>query len=254
MSDKSKALANSLLDSLKTDISSGKLDTTQESDINSLISSLSSFISLSSASSTGPTKEDLERAEQYKNDGNSALSSDNHIEAISCYKRAIDIIPDNAIYHANLSAAYLTAKMADKAKKSAQTAIDLDPKYAKGYIRLANAETAAGNKDQAVKALKRGLEINPNNSSLESQLKSLSEEVVSKPAAASSSTPGSSSPLGNMPGGLAGLMNNPELMKMAQQMMANGNFAELMKSPQVAELMNNPQQIAEMMKNMKKPQ
>ena len=52
----------------------------------------------------------MERAEQYKNDGNSALSSDNPLEAISFYKKAIEIMPDNAIYHANLSAAYLAAK------------------------------------------------------------------------------------------------------------------------------------------------
>jgi len=40
---------------------------------------------------------------------------------------------------------------------------------------------------------------------------------------------------------MASLMNNPQLMAMAQQMAANGGLANLMQNPRVADMMNRVQ-------------
>jgi len=45
---------------------------------------------------------------------------------------------------------------------------------------------------------------------------------------------------GGMPD-LGSLMNNPQFMAMAQQMMANGGLEQLMQNPLVADMMNNVQ-------------
>jgi hypothetical protein len=76
---------------------------------------------------------------------------------------------------------------------------------------------------------------------------------VTPPSAASSdprTEPGADGPggladiLGNMGGGaggmpdLASMMNNPAMMQMAQQMMANGGLERLMSNPAVADMVS----------------
>ena len=48
---------------------------------------------------------------------------------------------------------------------------------------------------------------------------------------------GASAGAGSMPD-LAGMMNNPAMMQMAQQMMANGGMERLMSNPAVANMVN----------------
>lgn len=237
MSDKTKSLAKALIESLQQDIKNSLI-----SDIDSAqlaIDCLKASLSLSFESKQ-PSEKDIKQAEKLKNDGNAALSSDNIQEALKCYREAINLVPTNAIYHANLSAALLQAGEKEEAKETAQKAIELDPAYAKGYIRLANAENALGNKDFAIKTIDQGLVANPGNAALETHLKTLK----------SVQAPGSPSPSARSP--LAALMNNPEIMRMASQMMNNGGLEGLMNNPQVSEMLKNPQ-LMEMMKQFMPP-
>ena len=48
---------------------------------------------------------------------------------------------------------------------------------------------------------------------------------------------GTGGPGGGMPD-IASLMNNPQLMAMAQQMAANGGLANLMQNPRVADMVS----------------
>lgn len=238
MSEKTKTLANSLIVSLEQDIQSGLI--TDIDSVQIAIDCLKASLSLNQVEQE-PSEADIEWAEKLKNDGNAALSSDKTEEALRCYREAIKLVPRNAIYRANLSAALLQAGDKEEAKSSAQKAIELDPKYAKGYIRLANAENALGNKEEAVKAVEQGLIVNPGNAALETHLKTL----TSASPVSSSANRGAASPL-------ASLLGNPEVMRMASQMMSNGGLEGLMNNPQVSEMLKNPQ-LMEMMKQFMPP-
>ncbi len=108
----------------------------------------------------------------------------------------------------------------------------------------------------AASAFERGLELDPANASFKSGLSNAKARIVpddddDAPADAAPAAGG----LGNMSGmadmlrgmgggagggggmpDLASLMNNPQMMSMAQQMMANGGLANLMQNPAVADM------------------
>jgi hypothetical protein len=56
---------------------------------------------------------------------------------------------------------------------------------------------------------------------------------------------------GGMPD-LASLMNNPAMMQMAQQMMANGGMERLMSNPAVANMVGDPFVFVEIIKQLLK--
>lgn len=128
-----------------------------------------------------------------------------------------------------------------------------------------------GDYKSAAAAFKKGLELDPTNANLKSGLQNATERMPSEddddegppPLVPEGDLPRSSAPsdsrggagaggpgLGgmadmfrNMGGGagggmpdLAGLMNNPMMMQMAQQMMANGGLERLMSNPNVANM------------------
>lgn len=110
----------------------------------------------------------------------------------------------------------------------------------------------------AVSAFERGLRHDPNNPALKSGLRDAKARVTDDelPAATTSrSAPGAEAGAGagaglggmadmlkNLGGGgggmpdIASLMNNPQLMAMAQQMAANGGLDSLMRNPSVADM------------------
>ena len=70
------------------------------------------------------------------------------------------------------------------------------------------------------------------------------EEDVASPASTRDANPAAGAgPAGGFPGmpgmpDLAGLMNNPMMMQMAQQLMQNGGLDRLMQNPNVANMVN----------------
>lgn len=129
-----------------------------------------------------------------------------------------------------------------------------------------------GDYKSAAAAFKKGIELDPTNANLKSGLQNATERMPSeddddegppplvpegdlpRSSAPSNSRAGAGGPglggmadmLRNMGGGaggdgggmpdLAGLMNNPMMMQMAQQMMANGGLERLMSNPNVANM------------------
>ncbi|KAG6814034.1 hypothetical protein H0H92_003884 [Tricholoma furcatifolium] len=129
-------------------------------------------------------------------------------------------------------------------------------------VSTRHAYFSLGDFSQAEEAFERGLVQDPSNAGLSSGLQATKERIaasnnVSSPATTSRETPaqGGGAPnfggmadmlrgMGGAGGGMpdmSTLLNNPQLMNMAQQMMANGGLASLMQNPGVANMMNRMQ-------------
>ncbi|KAG8131049.1 hypothetical protein E2320_017743, partial [Naja naja] len=70
--------------------------------------------------------EDLEKADQLKDEGNNHMKEDNYAAAVDCYTRAIELDPNNAVYYCNRLALTSMNKY-QEAINSYQKALDLDP-------------------------------------------------------------------------------------------------------------------------------
>jgi small glutamine-rich tetratricopeptide repeat-containing protein alpha len=125
---------------------------------------------------------------------------------------------------------------------------------------VSHAQYSLGDFKAAASAFERGLKIEPSNASLKSGLQNARARIVEgdpvtersnsseAPAAGAGPGGGMADMLRNMGMGggaggtgggmpdLASLMNNPQLMAMAQQMAANGGLANLMQNPAVANM------------------
>lgn len=214
------------------------------------------------------------KAEALKLEGNKAMASRDFELAVKKYTEAIAVLPTNAVYFANRAAAHSSLKAYEEAVKDAESAIKTDPSYSKGYSRLGYAKFALGRAEEALEAYKKVLDIEGDNASdvmkrdYETAKKKVEQslDLEKKPETKSRSEgapPGAggfgdfASMLGN---GLGGLLNNPQLMQAAQQMMQNPqamqqmeslmqnpgirqmaeNFAQGNGAPNMSDLMNNP--------------
>ncbi|KAF9568509.1 hypothetical protein CPC08DRAFT_408400 [Agrocybe pediades] len=128
-----------------------------------------------------------------------------------------------------------------------------------------HAQYSLGDFKAAASAFERGLQLDPSNASLKSGLQNARLRIPSDseaPAAAATpadtrSAPGAGAGLDGMGGmadmlrnlggggggmpDLASMMNNPQLMTMAQQMAQNGGLANLMRNPAISNMMNRVQ-------------
>lgn len=231
------------------------------------------------------SEEDRELADKLKLEGNRHMAQKNYPQAIESYSEAILKNPTNALYYSNRAAAYSQANQAQRAVDDARRAVELDPAYAKGYSRLGLALYSIGDLKGSLQAYEDGLIAEGSSPSegmrrgYETVKKRIEETgsgsvtpkgdgmTESEKAAASSSLGGEGAGLfGGMPnfGSLGEIMNNPEIRKMAQNLMsnpsamsdilnnptaqrvresfANGqtpNFSELMSDPNLTSMMNS---------------
>lgn len=115
-----------------------------------------------------------------------------------------------------------------------------------------HAQYSLGDYKGAADAFDRGLKQDPTNASLKAGLQNAQSRIVPDDAASTSGAPtsGAGAPNlaamadmlrggagrgGGMPD-LASLMNNPQVMNMAQQLASNGGLANLMQNPAVANM------------------
>lgn len=218
-----------------------------------------------------PSAADKAAAEKLKVEGNSQMSAKKYDEAIASYTRAIELDSTNAVFYSNRAAAYISKQDFNSAIADAERAIEIDPKFVRAYSRLGHAHYSLGDYSLAAAAYRRGLTVDPNNASLKSDLQSAEARVDnasevdevrsssrSPPAGAGAGGMGGMADMlrnmgmgggagggGGMPD-IASMMQNPQLMAMAQQMMANGGLERLMSNPSVANMMNRMQSGGEM--------
>ncbi|KAK0456197.1 putative stress-induced protein STI1 [Armillaria borealis] len=218
-----------------------------------------------------PTADDKAKAEKLKQAGNSQMTAKKYDEAIASYNDAIALDPVNPIYYSNRAAAHSSKGDHLSAVGDAEKAISVDPKYVKSYHRLGHAQYALLDYKAAADAFERGLKIEPNNVSLKTGLQSSKSRIVddddddddgppplTHDTDSTRSTDAGTGGLGGMAdmlrntggggggggGGMpdfASMMNNPQMMAMAQQMAANGGLANLMQNPALADMMGRVQ-------------
>ena len=127
------------------------------------------------------------------------------------------------------------------------------------HISVSHAHYSLGDYKEASASFQRGLDVEPGNPSLTSALNNAEVRLKESDPPSDTQSTQSTQP-GTGPGGmdlsgmadmlrgmggggpgggnpdLAGLMNNPMMAQMAQQMMANGGLERLMQNPSVANM------------------
>ncbi|ODV90970.1 hypothetical protein CANCADRAFT_16715, partial [Tortispora caseinolytica NRRL Y-17796] len=233
-----------------------------------------------SAAPKAPKTSDAD-ADKLKQEGNAKLLAKDYEGAVECYTKALDISPENVVYLSNRAAAYSNMRKHELAAADAQKAIDIDPSYSKAYSRLGLAKFALGSYHEAVDAYQRGIDVEGNGGSdamrkgletAKAKANELDELAAPSSTADSSSSAGAGAGASGMPdlsslasmfGGAGGsggggfdfasMMNNPQIMQMAQQMMSNPNVASLMNNPQIKSmaenLQNNPDGLQGLLNN-----
>ncbi|NXU71738.1 SGTB protein, partial [Oreotrochilus melanogaster] len=161
--------------------------------------------------------EDVEKADQLKDEGNNHMKEENYDAAVDCYTRAIELDPNNAVYYCNRAAAQSKLNKYSEAIKDCKRAIAIDPKYSKAYGRMGLALTSVNKYEEAVTSYQKALDLDPENDSYKSNLKIAEQKLRDM-----------SSPV-RLSFDMASLINNPAFISMA---------ASLMQNPQVQQLMS----------------
>jgi small glutamine-rich tetratricopeptide repeat-containing protein alpha len=184
--------------------------------------------------------------------------------AVKHYSAALDVVPLNPIYLSNRAAAYSGQGKHQEAKEDAEMAVAADPSYSKAWSRLGLANYLLGDAKGAMDAYKSGMDAEGGGSEVmrkgyETAKKRVEEEGgdVGAPDAPRGAPGGGAggmpdlSSLASMLGGggggggggsggmpdLAGLMQNPMMRQMAQNLMSNPDMmSNLMNNPQLANM------------------
>lgn len=196
-------------------------------------------------------------AEQLKTKGNELMGQAKYKEAIAYYTKAIELEPTNHIFYANRAAAHTHMKDYRSAIIDCEKAISINENYSKAFSRLGTALFYDSNYPRAVDAYTKALELEPENETYKADLKQAEEKLRASGQAVAGaggmpSMPGFGGP--GMPdfSQMSQLMNNPQFMQAATQMMQNPEFSSLignMASKFGMGGMANPEDLSKFMAN-----
>ncbi|KAL0868633.1 hypothetical protein ABMA27_008088 [Loxostege sticticalis] len=161
----------------------------------------------------GQPAPDRADAERLKNEGNELMKSERHREALDKYSRAIELDPRNAVYFCNRAAAHFKLGENESAVADCMAALALQPDYGKAHGRLGLALTALDRHREARQAFARASQLEPENESYKQNLRLADERLSQR---------GERGPLD-----LGGLLQNPALLNMATEMLADPNMQNL---------------------------
>lgn len=195
-------------------------------------------------------------ADQLKTKGNELMGQSKYKEAIAYYTKAIELEPTNHIFFANRAAAHTHTKDYRAAIMDCEKSISINETYSKAFSRLGTALFYDGNYSRAVDAYTRASELEPDNESYKQDLKQADEKLKSSGQALSAGASG----MPNLFGGggmpdfsqMASMMNNPQFMNAATQMMQNPEFSGMianMASKFGMGGMANPEELSKFMQN-----
>ncbi|XP_049885869.1 small glutamine-rich tetratricopeptide repeat-containing protein beta-like [Pectinophora gossypiella] len=163
---------------------------------------------------------DSAEAERLKNEGNVLMKAGCYREALENYSRAIELDPRNSVYLCNRAAAHFKLGQHEDAVADCTAALALQPNYVKAHGRLGLALTALERHREARAAYARAAQLEPDNESYRQNLRLTDERLAQR---------GERPPLD-----LGGLLQNPALLNMATEMLADPNMQNL-----ISGLMNN---------------
>ncbi|XP_078526850.1 small glutamine-rich tetratricopeptide repeat-containing protein alpha [Lissotriton helveticus] len=175
------------------------------------------FVQVSSEPAS-PSEDDAVEAERLKSEGNEHMKTENFEAAVSCYTKALEVNPINAVYFCNRAAAYSKLGNYVGAVRDCERAIAIDPGYSKAYGRMGLALSSLNKYTEAVTYYTRALELDPDNDTYKSNLKIAEMKMKELPS------PGAAPPSFD----LASWLNNPGFMSMASNLMNNPQVQQLM--------------------------
>eukprot|EP01084_Bolivina_argentea_P144752 253897_1 len=193
----------------------------------------------------------IEDAEKAKKEGNEHFKAKRYAEAIAEYTRALDASPEGPqshVYLCNRAAAEIALNEWDNAERDCLAAIDLAPNYSKAYGRLGHVYFSQQDFTVSVKAYEKSIDLEPNNKTHRDGLDMARNKLqhAAAPSGAGAGGGGVEDMLKGMggmpPGGLSGVMNNPQFMSMAQNMMKDPNMMKMAEN-----MMKDPQAMGKMM-------
>jgi len=215
-----------------------------------------------------PTPEQRAEAESFKGQGNAAMAKKDYSTAIELYTKALGLTPENPIFLSNRAAAYSASSKHDSAVADAQAAVAIDPSYSKAWSRLGLAKFALGDTNGAMEAYKAGMDVESKGGKTPSEAMRRGYETASRRLAEEAGEAGDSTDIDSQPrsgagGGLpdlaslagmfggggggggggmpdiSGLLNNPMVAQMAQQVMKNPEMlSKMMNNPKLKEMMD----------------
>lgn len=102
------------------------------------------------------------KAEELKSQANEYFKTEKYPQAIELYTQCIQLNPNNAVYYANRSIAYLRSECFGYALADASKAIETDKSYLKAYYRRAAAYMSLGKYKLALKDYEGVFKARPN--------------------------------------------------------------------------------------------
>lgn len=175
-----------------------------------------------------PTREDREKAEQLKTEGNQLMKEEKYQEAIRCYTKAIELDSSNAVFPCNRAAAYGKIGEHQKAIEDCQKALSLDPNYGKAYGRMGLSYHNQNNFQKAKESYSKALELEPGSTFYQTSLAQVEEKLNESQRGTGNARPAA----GGLPGlgglDLGSLLTNPAIMDMAQTFMSNPGVQQMM--------------------------
>ncbi|XP_066944863.1 serine/threonine-protein phosphatase 5 [Macrobrachium rosenbergii] len=108
------------------------------------------------------SEENVQKAEELKNEANEYFKKQQYDKAIELYTSAIELNDSVAIYYGNRSFAYLKTECFGYALQDASKALELDKTYVKGYYRRASAYMSLGKFKLALKDYETVTKTRPN--------------------------------------------------------------------------------------------
>jgi len=190
-----------------------------------------------------PTAEEKEKAEVVKAEGNELMKTEEFQKAIEKYTEAIELDGSNQVFYCNRAAAYSKLNNHYSAVEDCKRAIDMDPTYGKAYGRMGLAYSSVNKHKEAVECFQKAVELEPANDSYKTNLKLAEDKLTQTGSPGPVAFPNLAGMAGGMAAGMAGaegimpgmggmdlngILGNPALMNMAQNMLSDPNMQAMM--------------------------
>lgn len=196
---------------------------------------------------------DEARADQLKNEGNEFLKRGDYASAERLYTEAIALRPNVAVYFSNRAAARQYQNRHEDALADAKESVRLDPTFVKGFMRIGQSSLALGRVNDALReGFARALILSPDDESIKQAVRDAEQRLAQEQP-----NNGAPPPMG---GGLEGLLNNPAMRGLAEQVGQRGfggpnggGIDAFLRDPNMMNMAMNALQDPEMQRMLQSP-